>query len=74
LAVVVEKAVDAIVVLLVDRSVEVFTSIPIAAEAVPANIISNANPNSWQMSFDAILLRVKDEAFILFPHILFPQR
>jgi len=51
---VVEKADDATVVLALDRSVEVVTSIPIAAEAVPANSITKANADSRQAAREAI--------------------
>lgn len=54
---------DAIVVLEFERFVETVTSIPIAAEAVPANSISRLNPSSRRMDIEAFPLRVRAVIF-----------
>jgi len=64
---VVDRADEVIVVLLLDRSVEVVASIPIAAEAVPENNIRIANPHSRKICLEAIPLQVEEIIFIEFP-------
>lgn len=62
----VDRAGDAIVVLAVDRSVEVVTSIPIAAEAVPAGSISKANPHTLHKAREAIPLQKNARIFSIY--------
>ena len=57
---VVEKLAVATVVLLVPWSFETVWSIPIAAEAVPANSISKAKPNDSQVARGVIRLRMEE--------------
>ena len=66
LPVAVERAGDAIVVLAVDRSVDVFTSIPIAADAVPAHSISKANPHILHKAREAIPLQMNARTFVIY--------
>ena len=56
---------DAIVVLLLERFVETVTSMPIAAEAVPANSISKANPNNCQGALETTPLHAIGEIFMM---------
>ena len=63
----VDRAGDAIVVLAFERFVETVTSMPIAAEAVPAKSISKASPSSLQTFLGAITLQMEDDRFMMSP-------
>ena len=63
---VVEIGDDAIVVLAFELFVETVTSMPIAAEAVPANSISKASPSNRQVFLGAIALQTEVELNIVF--------
>lgn len=56
---------EAIVVLALERFVERVTSMPIAAEAVPANSVSKASPNNRQVAFVAIPSQVRARIFTI---------